>query len=107
MRVNTEYAQDYIARLTDSLCVSLVGYIVDTMPNGSETWDDKVRMLEYIISIYDFVFGVELLFYHDREGWLYRVIATYRLSQGRFDEALDCLEKMCDHTLAGTESKSG
>lgn len=107
MGMKHEYAQDYIERLTDGLGDSLAGYIIDKMPNDADTWDTKIKMLEYIISLYKFVFGENMLFYQTRVAWLYRVIATYKIAQGKNDETLDCLENMLYHTQKSVEAKPG
>lgn len=98
--------QDYIEKLTDSLCMTLEEYVIG-LPNGSETWDEKVGMFEQLISIYHFVFGNDLLFYHSRVAELYRVIATYKVAQNRYDETIRCLEKMTFHLKEGAKAKPG
>ncbi len=89
-------AQAYLETLTDALGEALVGYVVDWLPNGAERWDEKVGLLERAEALYRWVFGDELLVYGVRVGYIRRVIATYRLAQGRYDEALTALERMCE-----------
>lgn len=98
--------QDYIEKLTDSLCTTLEDYIIE-MPNGSETWDRKVEMFEKLISLYQFVFGENLLFYHSRVADLYRIMATYRVAQGRYEETIHCLEKSVYHIKETEKAKPG
>ena len=86
-------AQAYLETLTDALGEALVGYVVDWLPNGSERWDEKVELLERVEELYRWIFGDELLVYGVRVGYIRRVIATYRLAQGRYDEALTALER--------------
>ncbi len=60
-------------------------------------WDGKIAMLEKIIDFYHFVFGENMLCYHSRVAGLHRIIATYNVAQGKYDETLDCLERMLYH----------
>lgn len=99
------HRQDYIEQLTDSLGCLLTNYIVECIPNDSSMWDQKIAMLEWIIALYKYIFGEELLFYHDRVATLYRFIATYLVAQKKYDETLSCLEKMCDHQVAYTKAQ--
>ena len=101
------HEQDYIEKLTDALGDALQGYIAYTLPNGSEKWDEKIAMLEWVIGLYKFIFGENLLYYHDRVASLYRFIATYRVAQKKYDETLTSLELMCDHIEALHRSKHG
>lgn len=107
MDVQTGRTQDYIEKLTDSLGTTLQGYIVDKIPNDPAMWDTKISMFEWIISMYKFVFGEDMLFYHSRVATLYRIIATYKVAQSKYDETLDCLENMCVHVQKSIEAKPG
>lgn len=107
MKSDPAPAQDYIEKLTASLASALERYIVDRIPNGPERWDEKVMMLENVISLYHFVFGDDLVYYHANAAVLYRIIATYRIAQKRYDDALDCLEHMCVHLQADSRVKAG
>ena len=98
--------QDYIEKLTDQLCITLREYIIK-MPNGPETWDEKIAMFERLISIYTFVFGENLLNYHSRVAVLYRVIATYRVAQNRYDDTIRCLVKMVYHVKEADKVRPG
>lgn len=98
--------QDYIEKLTDSLCTTLREYIIG-LPNEPETWDNKVDMLKQLISIYHFVFGDNLLFYHSRVADIYRIMATYRVAQGRYEETIHCLEKSAYHIKEREKAKPG
>ena len=89
--------QDYIEKLTCTLASVLGSYIIDNIPNGSDMWDIKIGMFEKLIDLYHFVFGDQLLYYHSEVASLYRVIATYKVAQKKYDETLDCLEKMLYH----------
>ena len=103
---NIGRTQDYIEKLTHNLCYALTNYII-RMPNGAETWDGKVEMFEQLISIYKLVFGENLLLYHSSVAYIYRVIATYRVAQGRYDETIQALEKMVYHVKGRENAKSG
>ena len=39
------------------------------------------------------------MFYHVRLSWNYWLISTYQMSQGKREEALESLEKMCYHAV--------
>ena len=99
--------QDYIEKLTDSLGSELERYILNRLPGGTDSWDKKVEMLKFIISIYKFVFGDELNYYNCRAAELYRNIACYKLYAEKYDEALDALESMCGHVERECSVKSG
>lgn len=57
--------------------------------------------------MYEFIFGENMLDFHNQVASLYRYIATYRVAQGKYNETLDCLEKMCEHIMKENEAKSG
>ncbi len=99
--------QDYIDKLTDSLATTIEQYTIDCIPNGTDMWDTKVTVFEKLIDLYKFVYGENLLFYHSRVSGLYRVIATYKVAQGKYDETLDCLEKMLWHIREKSKVKPG
>lgn len=98
--------QEYIDLLTEHLGSALVGYIID-LPNEPETWDNKIKLFEWVIQLYDYIFGKDLLYNHADVAYIYRVIATYKVAQNKYDETLDCLEKMCEHYIAKYNSKPG
>lgn len=100
-------AQAYIEMLTASLGSALEQYIVRTLPNDPPHWDEKVRMLEGVLALYRFIFGDEPVYYNANVACLYRIIATYRVAQGRHDDALDSLERMCAHLQADSRVKAG
>ena len=98
--------QEYIDLLTEHLGSALVDYIIN-LPNDPETWDNKVQMLVWIIDLYNYIFGNNLLYNHAFVAYIYRVIATYKVAQSKYDETLDCLEKMCEHYIAKQKSNPG
>lgn len=95
--------QNLICNLTDALGHWLVNYIINRIPNGGERFDEKVDMFYKVIDLYKLVYGENLLFHHTDVAYIYRVIATYRVAQRRYDETLDVLDKMCYHC----EKRSG
>lgn len=98
--------QDWIEKTTVSFCSELIEYII-ALPNGSETWDNKVEMLEKIIPIYNLIFGENMLSYHSDVAYICRVIATYRVAQGKYEETIQWLKKMVYHIKEKAKAKPG
>lgn len=98
---NTErYRQDEIDKLTDSLGLSIRNYAVDdSLPNDPSTWDNKVEMLTLSNQLYRMIFGDNLMFFHVRFSRNYWLISTYQMAQGKTNETLASLEKMCYHAI--------
>ncbi len=96
---NTEiYMQDEINKLTDCLGIAISHYpLEDELPNDPSTWDRKIEMLTISNRLYQMIYGDNLMFYHVRLSRNYWLISTYQISQGKKDEALASLEKMCYH----------
>ena len=101
------YQQKLIDILTDALGNWLVNYIINRIPNGRERFDEKVDMFYKVIDLYKFIYGENLLCHHTDVAYIYRVIATYRVAQKRYDETLDVLEKMCYHCEKRVETQIG
>ena len=101
------HAQDYMERLCTTFCSNMAGYIIGDLPNEPEHWDEKIAYFEKLIEIYKLFFGDNLLFYHAEVAYLYRVIATYKVAQGKFDETIEVLEKMLYHVLEADKAKPG
>ncbi len=99
--------QDYIEKLASSLGSALSNYVIDCIDNSREMWDTKIAMFEKIIELYEFVFGENMLCYHANVAANYRFIATYKVAQGKYDETLDCLEKMLYHIKQLQNVKTG
>lgn len=98
---NTEfYIQDLIDKLTASLG-SAIGSLVlsEDLPNDPSTWDKKIQMLKISNEIYRMIYGDNLMFYHGNLGFNYWILSTYEISQGKVEDALDSLEKMCYHAV--------
>ena len=99
---NTEwYIQDEIDKLTDRLGTSIWNLVLnEDLPNDESTWEKKIKMLEISNEIYKAVYGDDLFLYHVRLSRNYWLISTYLIAQGKNAEAIDALEKMCEHGLA-------
>ena len=98
---NTElYIQDEIDKLTDCLGTAITSYpLADELPNDPSTWDKKIEMLNTSNQLYKMIYGENLMFYHVRLSRNYWLISTYKTAQGKIDEALASLEKMCCHAI--------
>lgn len=98
---NTEiYIQDEIDKLTDCLGTAITNYpLSDELPNDSSTWDKKINMLSISNQLYKLIYGDDLMFYHVRLSRNYWQISTYQMSQGKTEDALISLEKMCYHSI--------
>ena len=99
------YIQDEIDKLTDCLGTAIRNYTLnDDLPNDETTWDKKIEMLKTSNELYRMIYGDDLMFYHVRLAHNYWLISTFLIAQGKKDEALDALEKMCEHTLSYDKS---
>lgn len=102
------YLQNYIDILADSLGSSMLDCIVGVkIPNERETWEEKLTLLDKIIRLYELVYGENLNYHHALVGKIHRIKATYLVEMERYEEALDELEKMCDHSIKSSLSKAG
>ena len=102
------YLQNYIDTLADSLGSSMLNCIVGVkIPNERETWEEKLTLLDKIIRLYELVYGENLNYHHAFVGKIHRIKATYLVAMERYEEALDELEKMCDHSIKCSLSKAG
>ncbi len=98
---NEIYKQDEIDKLADSLGTAIRNLALDDeLPNDPSTWDKKIRMLEISNNIYFMIYGDNLMFYHCRVAFNYWIISTYQMSQGKIEETLSSIEKMCKHAVA-------
>lgn len=98
---NTEiYIQDEIHKLTDALGIAIRHYVMnDELPNDPSTWDRKIEILNISNQLYFMIYGDNLMFYHTRIGLNYWLISTYQIAQGKAEEAISSLEKMCFHAV--------
>lgn len=101
------HAQDFMEKLTDTLGTIMTQYVIQDIPNDPSRWDEKIGYFGKILDLYALVFGENMLFYHDSAAYLWRVIATYKVAQGKAEETLDCLEKMTDHALLADQAQPG
>ncbi len=98
---NTEfYIQDEVHKLTDALGIAIRNYALNNeLPNSPPTWDRKIEMLHISNQVYKLIYGDNLMFHHSRLSHNYWLISTYQMSQGKKDETLLSLEKMCYHAV--------
>lgn len=98
---NTEvYIQDEINKLTDCLGTSIERLALhEDLPNDPSTWDKKIEMLTVSNQLYTMIYGDNLMFYHTRHAQNYWLISTYQMSQGKAEDTLASLEKMCHHAV--------
>lgn len=98
---NTEfYIQDEIHKLTDALGIAIRNYVLnDELPNDPSTWDRKIEMLNISNQLYKMIYGENLMFHHIRLSRNYWLISTYQMSQGKEEDALCSLERMCYHSV--------
>lgn len=98
---NTEfYIQDEIDKLTDCLGTAISNYpLSEDLPNDPSTWGRKIEMLNISNRLYKMIYGDNLMFYHHRFSRNYWLISTYQIAQGKNEEALVSLEKMCCHAI--------
>ncbi len=102
---NEIYKQDEIDKLADALGIAIKNLTLDDeLPNDPSTWNKKIKMLEISNNIYYMIYGDDLMFYHCRVAFNYWIISTYQMSQGKIEEALSSLEKMCKHTVSYDKS---
>ncbi|MBQ7876598.1 MAG: helix-turn-helix transcriptional regulator [Clostridia bacterium] len=99
------YKQDEIDKLTDCLGIAVRNLVLDDeLPNDPSTWDKKIRMIEISNELYHMIYGENLMFYHCRLAFNYWIMSTYQISQGKIEETLFSLEKMCNHATAYDKS---
>lgn len=98
---NTElYIQDEINKLTDALGIAISHYALnEDLPNDSFTWDKKIEMLNISNQLYKMIYGDNLMFYNTRLSRNYWLMSTYQISQGKTEESLTSLERMCYHAV--------
>ena len=99
------YIQDEIDKLTDCLGIAIRNYtIADELPNGSDTWERKIEMLDISSALYRLIYGDNLMFYHTRLSWNEWLKSTFQMSLGKTEDALVSLEAMAFHTVAYDKS---
>lgn len=85
--------QILIKEMLNQLMVNLTNYIL--CPKENEDVEAKIIALEKMIELYKFIIGDNLVDFNGDVAYLYRVIGTYKIAQGKKEETLDALEKMC------------
>ena len=95
------YIQDEIDKLTEALGFAIQNLVLnEDIPNDYETWNDKIEMLRISNQIFSLIYGNDLMYHHSRLSFNYWIISTYQISLAKTEEALDSLEKMCEHAVA-------
>ena len=90
------YIQDEIDKLTDCLGIAIRNYTLnDDLPNGPDTWERKIEMLDISSSLYRMIYGDNLMFYHTRLSWNDWLKSTFEMSLGKTEDALISLESIC------------
>ena len=94
------YIQDEINKLADALGLAIRNLVLnEDIPNDSSTWDNKIEMLRVSNRLYFMIYGDDLMFYHNRISFNYWLISTYQMSLGKIEDAMESLERMCDHAV--------
>lgn len=99
--------QHYFKTMLDQLLFNMRNYIIYSMPNEGEHWDTKIEKFEKMIELCKFIIGDDLLDFNGDVSVFYRIIATYKIAQGKKEETLDVLEKMCYHIELDAKVKTG
>lgn len=95
------YIQDEIDKLTDALGLAIRNLVMnEDIPNDPTTWDSKIEMLRVSNQLYFMIYGDDLMFHHNRISFNHWVISTYQMSLGKTEDAMESLEKMCDHAVS-------
>ena len=95
------YIQDEIDKLTDALGLAIRNLVLnEDLPNDPSTWDSKIEMLRVSNQLYFMIYGDDLMFHHNRISFNHWVISTYQMSLDKIEDAMESLEKMCDHAVS-------
>ena len=95
------YIQDEIDKLTDSLGNAIQNLVLnEDLPNDPSTWNDKIEMLRVSNKLFFMIYGNDLMYHHSQLSVNYWIISTYEIALGKTEDALESLEKMCDHAVA-------
>ena len=91
-----EVIEDCLLTLALHTVNTLRDYVAYELPNGEETWDDKLSYFEMMIDFFKSlkkIIGGEKASKADPSiAALYRYMATYLVAADRYDETLTCLE---------------
>ena len=105
-----EDIEDCIMTLALHTVNTLRDFVAYELPNGDETWNDKLSYFEMMIGFFkclEKIIGGEKATKADPSiATLYRYMATYHVAADRYDETLTCLEnslayveKICENPL--------
>ncbi|MBP3315429.1 MAG: helix-turn-helix transcriptional regulator [Clostridia bacterium] len=95
------YIQDEIDKLTDALGLAIRNLVLnEDLPNDPSTWESKIEMLRISNQLYLMIYGDDLMFHHNRISFNHWLISTYQMSLGKIEDAMESLEKMCDHAVS-------
>lgn len=94
------YIQDEIDQLTDALGLAIRNFVLnEDLPNDPSTWDNKIEMLRIANQLYFLIYGDDLMYHHGRIFYNHWLISTYQMALCKIEEAMESLEKMCDHAI--------
>lgn len=95
------YIQDQIDKLMGTLGGAIQNLILnEDIPNDPSTWNSKIEMLRVSNQLYFLIYGDDLMYHHSQLSFNHWIISTYQMSLGKTEDALNSLEKMCDHAVA-------
>lgn len=95
------YIQDEIDKLMTDLGGAIQTLVLhEELPNDSSTWNNKIEMLRISNQLFFMIYGDDLMYHHSQIAFNHWVISTYEMSLGKTEDALNSLEKMCDHSVA-------
>ena len=95
------YIQDEIDKLTEALGSAIQNLVLnEDLPNDRSTWESKIEMLRVSNQLFFMIYGNDLMYHHSRGSFNYWIISTYQMSLKKTEDALDSLEKMCNHAVA-------
>jgi len=95
------YIQDEIDQLAAGLGSAIQTLVLsEDLPNDRSTWEDKIEMLRIANQLYFLIYGDNLMYHHSRLSFNHWIISTYQMALGKTEDAMDSLEKMCDHAVA-------
>ena len=95
------YIQDEIDKLVSGLGVAIQTLALsEDLPNDFSTWNDKIEMFRVSNQLFHIIYGDDLMYHHSQLSFNYWIISTYQISLGKTEDAMESLEKMCDHAIA-------
>lgn len=95
------YIQDEIDKLVAGLGSAIQTLVLsEDLPNDQSTWEYKIEMLRVSNQLYFLIYGDDLMYHHSQLSFNYWIISTYQISLGKTEDAMESLEKMCDHAVA-------